>query len=91
MWKKAHATMTEYMIYGYTVDVCSRPEPELGHDNTRQYNGITWTDMESTSQQLRHDIVLVGKASPSTTTLFFYKDNFIRTMSLRFAKKLRTI
>jgi len=32
-------------------------------DNTRQYN-----DMESTSQQSCHEIVLVGKASPSTSS-----------------------
>ena len=43
-------------------------EGKVGPDNTRQYNDITWTDMESTSQKSCHDIVLVGKASPSTTS-----------------------
>ena len=31
------------------------------------------------------------KTNGSNTLYFFYKDNFIRTMSLRFGQKLRTI
>ena len=42
-------------------------EGRVGPNNARQYNYMTRTDMESTFQQSCHDIVLVGKASPSTT------------------------